>query len=197
MTSSAGRQRHGVGGLLKGCGITVGIVGLIALGALLFSYVQIQQSFKAPEAVPLAVRWETWAIVLRPGEPVAEGRLRLVVPGPVDGQTRSVVSIGLPDIDRKDPGAASIAPADLLGVPVVRLSVAVGGAPPFTCLAPCEQAVGSGASDWTIVVEAVDGALDVPIHVTVGAGVTARPGTPLPAGVEVSIGPADATTGGG
>jgi hypothetical protein len=197
MTSSAGPQPQRGGGLLKGCGITFGIVALVAVGLVGLVYLQVQQSYSAPEAVPVDVRWETWDVVLRPDEPVAEGRLRLVVPGPVDGQTRSVVSIGLPDIDREDPGSASLAPADVLGVPTVRLSVAAGEAPPFTCLAPCEQVVGGGASRWTIVVEAVDGALDVPIHVTVGAGVTARPGTPLPAGVDVSIGPADATTGGG
>jgi len=197
MTGSAGQGHHAGGGLLKGCGITFGIVALVAVGLAGLVYLQVQQSLKGPEAVPLAVRWETWDVVLRPDEPAAEGRLRLVVPGPVDGQTRSVVSIGLPDIDRENPGSASLAPADVLSVPAVRLSVAFGGAPPSTCLAPCEQAVGSGPSDWTIVVEAVGGALDVPIRVTVGAGVTARPGTPLPGGVDVSIGPAHATTGGG
>ena len=163
-------------GVLRGCGLAAGIIALLVVGAGVLTYVQLTQSFKGPEGLPLDARWETWDVRLEPGHPVATGTLGLVLPDAAETIPNMSISVGLPVVD--GPTTGNEAPAQVLHVPAVRVSIG-SDATARSCLAPCELQLAAVGGTNELRVEALDAPMDAPVRVVIGAGIVGRVGVPV------------------
>lgn len=198
MTTDDGTRSGG--GLLQGCGLTAAVVGAIVVVVLIIGYVQLQSSFRGPQAVPVAAAWQRAAVRLPSDKPAMQGRLSITSGGSLAAGTRLAITAGVPDTDRpaSDPDAG-VEPADLLRVPVVRLTVTLGPGATLACLAPCELDLSGSIpsckdarchSDVGVLVERLDPDAATPpdtVIVDVAGGVTAALRQRLPDATVVTL----------
>ncbi len=193
-----------------GCLRVVGTLGLVLAGlaalAFVALYITLQQTFKAPEAVPAPVVWTSRYVVLSPDRPVVRGQLTLTAGAAPQSDLRVGLNSGVPstegELSPPGSGAASPSgsaqPAALISGPTVRLTATVASGAPRSCLAPCELELASALDcdsgtcriDFDVTVELIsDGAALLGGSVTVGVsgGATAPLDKRLPDGLVVDL----------
>ena len=187
------------GGILRGCGMLALVAGILAIAGVVLLYIQLQSSFRGPEAVSVAAAWQRADLHVPAEGRSATGRLTLTSAGGLEPQSHVAVTVGLPTADVVAvPSSPSPAPAAVLRVPSVRLSVAWSGTT-LICLAPCEIDLGNALGacpdgacrlDLELQLEslAVAGAPATgPQVVSLAGGVTAGLRERLPNGLAVDL----------
>lgn len=121
-----------LGGVLRTIGKIALILVVFAFVGLILIYVQLQNSFRAPRAIPAGTVWTTTTVSLSRDHTVAQGRLTLGGGTVPTGRVRVGLNAGVPSVP-----SASAAPGAILAGPLVRLSYTIAGVA-STCFAPCE-----------------------------------------------------------
>ncbi len=208
-TSPAPPQRDGTASRARGCLRVVGKLGLILAGltvlAFVALYITLQQSFRAPQAMPAPVAWTSRDVVLSPDRPIVHGRLTLTAKAAPTNDLRVGVNAGVPstEAERLPSGSGatspsvSAGPAALLAGPLVRLTAATALGAPQSCLAPCELQLpselgcdsGTCRIDFDVTVELIPDSAGIRGSVTVGVagGATAPLDKRLPDGLVVDL----------
>ena len=181
--------------LVKGVG-QVALI-LIGLGLLLFLWIvfQLRQSYPEPHAVSAGAAWATREVALSAAQRTITGRL--IIEGPtMPVGARLGINAGVPSLPAPGSGSTSLAPADAIAGPFVRLSTTMVDAP-GTCTAPCELPLPPGVActsgtcrsvlEFTVALVGLDAAMDGIVTVRVAGGLTIGPDKQLPDGLTTQL----------